>query len=589
MMETPATLLQDQEPRNLLSGIYIVHSTARSYYPAMALIAMEKATFLGENYDAEGRWVTFRVGSTSLAGPGSYEGQITIGRDFFINALKDYSDWEIKWWREVVQNAVDAGATTIKIGTEDAGDDQLLVYCEDNGRGMDEDTLVNKFLVLGGTTKVDGDTAGGFGKAKELILLPWRGWKISSRDIVVEGVGISYTVDRAKHRTGTRVEVLMPEDKTTRSYHAKAFLAKCNLPGIKFTVDWARVEANLQGRDLTQSVQHKADIYFTPTEDKQSYLYVRTKGLFMFERYVGEIPGYLFAELTAPSIEILAANRDGFRDREVGYAIDNLARTIAKDNLSALKNRQGMIRQKFEGAGKFRARQRAANMLEKIGPTPSMVQVREILEREMDTYAREREYERDSVVASLPPAPVVEALLSQKIEGPVHLENAIKQLAWEPDFFIINEVEGFRVPSKFFPATMTPTVLKLAKVWVELCRFVLIQLGSDTKYGVGFIFSRDTAAAAVEEDDAEHWIMLNPFKDMGSRTKIWSPLNSGDLKWLYAAAIHEATHVADGISYHDESFASALTFNMAKCADGYRQIRKIAAGIKMRGSAKADD
>ena len=44
-------------------------------------------------------------------------------------------------------------------------------------------------------------------------------------------------------------------------------------------------------------------------------------------------------------------------------------------------------------------------------------------------------------------------------------------------------------------------------------------------------------------------------------------------------------HIADRISYHDESFASALTRNMAKCADGFRKIRQIAAGIRTRGAS----
>ena len=46
------------------------------------------------------------------------------------------------------------------------------------------------------------------------------------------------------------------------------------------------------------------------------------------------------------------------------------------------------------------------------------------------------------------------------------------------------------------------------------------------------------------------------------------------------------------MSYHDESFAAALTRNMAKCADGYRKIRQIAAGIRTRGaggSPEADE
>jgi hypothetical protein len=153
------------------------------------------------------------------------------------------------------------------------------------------------------------------------------------------------------------------------------------------------------------------------------------------------------------------------------------------------------------------------------------------------------------------------------------------------------------VPKKFFPQTMTPTVLKLAKTWVELCRYVMMQLGSEEHFGVGFVFSDSAAAMAITDEDREgereKWLMLNPHKDMNVRSKeIWRPAQDADLKWLYAAAIHEATHIADRISYHDESFASALTRNMAKCADGYRKIRSIAAGIRARGaggSPEADE
>jgi len=189
---------------------------------------------------------------------------------------------------------------------------------------------------------------------------------------------------------------------------------------------------------------------------------------------------------------------------------------------------------------------------------------------------------------SMPSPAVATAMLDQKFLGPNHLEAAVKQLVWEPDFFLVNEIDGFTVPKKFFPATMTPTILKLAKTWTELCRYVMMQLGSEEHFGVGFVFSDSMAAAAITDEDREgrdeRWLMLNPFKDMKSQTEVWRPAQDHDLKWIYAAAIHEATHIADRISYHDESFASALTMNMAKCADGYRKIRQIAAGIRTRGA-----
>ena len=64
-----------------------------------------------------------------------------------------------------------------------------------------------------------------------------------------------------------------------------------------------------------------------------------------------------------------------------------------------------------------------------------------------------------------------------------------------------------------------------------------------------------------------------------------------DFKWLYAAAIHEATHFADGLDYHDEAFSSALTMNIAKCADGmlfYSKILQATASRRAPRTPKAE-
>ena len=42
---------------------------------------------------------------------------IKVGHGFFQNALRDYSEWRLKWWRECVQNSVDAGARHIFLTT----------------------------------------------------------------------------------------------------------------------------------------------------------------------------------------------------------------------------------------------------------------------------------------------------------------------------------------------------------------------------------------------------------------------------------------------------------------------------------------
>ena len=600
-----ATIIETaQEAMDALPGLYVVRSGTEAYFPMMGMLEAGYAVFRGEVYDDEGRAVTVEVTTAPepshtpmMRAADPERRMITIGPEFFITALKDYKDWPIKWWREAVQNAVDAGGLHVALSATKQADGTMLVSCDDDGRGMDEETIVGKFLVLGGTTKTGpSGAAGGFGKAKELLLLPWLSWRIHSRDTVVEGAGIDYTVHRAPMRQGTRLEVVMPPDKTTDDAVALGFLQKCYLPGVRFTVNGVPAQAALVGKTLVSSVPEKADVFFTPTPgEMQSYIYVRARGLFMFQTYIGQTPGFVLAELIAPSIEILTANRDGFRDYHVAHAIDALAERIAKDNLSALKAGKGLIRQKFEGTGKFKAKERAAVLLDQIGSYGAgelSPRNTETLVAAMGSYARGEEEK----LQSMPSATVTNILLDQKFLGPNHLEAAIKQLVWEPDFFVVNEIEGYIVPKKFFPATMTPTVLKLAKTWVELCRYVMMQLGSENHFGVGFVFSTDAGAQAISEEDREgrdeSWIMLNPFKDVHDRKEIWRPAQDADLKWMYAAAIHEATHIADNISYHDESFARAMTRNMAKCADGYRKIRALAAGIRTRatgGSPEADE
>jgi len=589
--------------------LYAASSDSAAYYPAAALLESGSAQLLGEAWDERGKVVVLRLlrpggaaaAEVARADPAARR-TITIGAEFFVTALKDYRDWPIKWWREAVQNAVDAGARHVILGSRTSPDGTVTVYCDDDGGGMDEATILDKFLVLGGTTKLAaGGAAGGFGKAKELLLLPWIGWRVQSLSTTVEGAGIDYQVATTSPRRGTRLEVVMPADRCTGAAQALAFVQRCYLPDVEFTVESdgkpSRVRAALAPGERLQSLPGKVDLYYVPSKDKQPDLYVRTKGLYMFSRYVGDVPGFLLAELTGPSVDLLTANRDGFRDWSTQAEVDRFAERIAKDTRSALRG-GNLIRQKFAGTGKFKARSRASELLMRVGPTRTGrggkveldTSTTDALVQAVNDYARGAEQRE---VGALPDdREMVRALLDQKFRGPDHLEAAIKQLVWEPDFFVVNEDEGYKVDKKFFPATMTPHVLKLAKSWVELVRFVMMQLGSDEKFGVGWIFSGETAAAALRDEDKEgspeQWVLLNPFRDLGKRGEIWHPTQGPDLKWLYAAAIHECTHVADGISYHDESFAAALTRNVARCADGYRKIRQIVEGIRMRGGPEAD-
>lgn len=579
-------------------GVYAAASDTEAYGPLLALVEAGAAEFLGEHIEPNGvKIVAVRVGKQRNP-------SIGISREFFTTVLKDYDDWPQKWWREAIQNSVDAGATRIVCSVVQNPDGTFTVAAEDDGRGMDESILLDKFLMLGGSTKQLGSgAAGGFGKAKELLILPWLKWAIHTRDRRVEGSGIDYVVQEAPHLRGTRIEVVMPADQHTSAAAAIAFIEKSFLPDVRFEVrqdtEWEksvkRPKANLRGENLIDTVPGKMDMYVTEVDYTASRIYVRVNGLFMFEKYMSSVPGkQIIAEITAPSIEILTANRDGFRDWQTRALVDDVTERVAKDVLSAFRKKAGLMREKFRGAGKFAAERAQAAALAQIGPIAPTRGGKTAMDDAdvavvsaiVDEYRRSQEAAGQNT--TLPNRELAHELLtSVTYNGAHHVEEAVKQLAWEPDFFVINDIEGFRVPAKFLPATMRPRVVKLARTWTELCRFVLMQLGNFCPFGVGWIFAENSAAAYLH-DDGEDWLLLNPFVDLQERKKTWTPTSVDDLKWLYAAAVHECTHLADGIDYHDEAFASALTRNIAKTADGFRKVRKIVNSIRMKEGAVVD-
>jgi hypothetical protein len=554
-------------------------SLTPEYGALLAAVEAGDATFLGEHIERDGvKVVAVSVGRAQNPAIG-------ISHGFFTTVLRDYKDWRLKWWREAIQNSVDAGATKIHCKVVYNQDSTVSVSVEDNGSGMDEDVLINKFLMLGGTTKVSGATAGGFGKAKELLILPWVSWRLHTRDIVVDGDGVQYTISHGAMLNGTRIEVVMAADEHTDSAPALAFISKCYLPNIRFDVHevyadggeerW-KPKANLRGTDLVLDIPEKAEVYLAKVKYDSREVLIRVKGLYMFGEHAPSLPKkQVIAEITAPSIKIFTANRDGFQDWEVSSAISKLTEIMSKDVLSAFRSRKGLIRKKYEGEGKFRADEREAAALARIGPIPPT---------ENGATSPSLEYVADGMTNQLL---ALELLGSVTYKGAHHVSAAVRQLVWQPDFFVINEIEGFRVPKKFLPESMRPRIVKLIRTWTELCRFVLMQLGEFRPFGVGFLFGEETAASYLREE-SEEWLLLNPYVELAERRTTWSPTKKSDLQWLYAAAVHECTHLADGISYHDESFAAALTRNLARTADGFRKVRKIVDSIRMTDVPVAD-
>ena len=116
--------------------------------------------------------------------------------------------------RELFQNARDACLAVerepeILVELEaDACFTQGILSCDDNGVGMDEDTILDRFLVLG-ESKKSTDATGGFGIAKATILGACSWWEVHTRDLYLscDHLEEGRPIDRAAERVGTRVSL----------------------------------------------------------------------------------------------------------------------------------------------------------------------------------------------------------------------------------------------------------------------------------------------------------------------------------------------------------------------------------------------
>jgi hypothetical protein len=639
-----AVLLTESTDEDLAPGVYVARSGTPAYGLLKAMLAAQDAFFLGERVEIDQqRYLAVSVGyRPNLSSPlrirmvtdadaylpNQEEPRMVAARANeleFTRYRQEYADWELCWWREAIQNAVDAGATQVDCVVEQLADGQWRVSCQDNGAGMDESTLMNVFLVRGATSKKEQDL-GGFGQAKKLLLYAWAYWEVQTGRMFVKGeheMHYERPVERSPVR-GTRISVLMPNDVHTSIEHAKAFVSKCYLPRIRFTMNGESFSTGkLAGGDLVQDVGW-GGIYFAKGHKRQAefpgnvLVRVPTRDgggeLWMFDM-VGavpaEIPGQLMMRIVGDPKQILTVSRQGFREWHKQSVVNAFLLELAADKRSALKKKdvKPPERLKFQGTGKFSAeitaelvekkRHRTAAMMEATSGVAvkagniSAADVLQILnafgslgEISVDlsdvdpgTEVIKNQYHTTTAAAEV----MLEAV---EVRGPEHLDTIAKQLAWEPDFYLFSEIEGWKIPKKFMPESMARPVRKLAMLWAEMCRFVMMLLNCPKEFGVGFLFddgstsaSDSVAGAECRSEGDEHWLLVNPFTEPKTREGVLGIAASEEINWLFAMAVHECTHLAYGVSRHDEDFASAVTRAFALTAGRTKEIAAIKKAV----------
>lgn len=124
-----------------------------------------------------------------------------------------YDDWFLSFWREFFQNSVDAGAKDILINMSEEsgrgafgeiGDSEkkiTRIVFADNGCGMTQEILDKVYFAIGQTTKEDGNSVGGYGRARLMTCFSQDRYSILTKDRFVLGNGpnyVNYSLEEAE-------------------------------------------------------------------------------------------------------------------------------------------------------------------------------------------------------------------------------------------------------------------------------------------------------------------------------------------------------------------------------------------------------
>lgn len=618
--ERLVVLEDDFDPNDLQPGYYTAYSDTESYPTLWGMVNTGWASDEGVRF-LEGGVVQMAAALDMPPLVGNPEDEefeeamVVIPHSSFTKVVNDYRKWRQMWWREVIQNSIDAGASKIDCRVEEQADGTWLVSCKDNGCGMSYDTLMNAFFTVGGTDK-PSYAHGGFGEAKKLIVLAWIKYAVTTRDIMVEGIGAEFPrlrVFRDQSRlNGTMVQVVMPADKHTTESAAIEYISRCQLSGVTFFVNGTPIKANLRRGSKKRDLPMGAELFYNKNVEGISALIVRSNGLYMFDHSLStDFEGIIVVEVHprpksegGPSVEdLFLSNRMGFQYGELRQIIEKVFTQAEFDIKQALRSPDALFRKKYKGTGYFTAetaRNREAIVRTRTGPLPEVSSgngLEMTSDMKADLVQVFNEFEQQAIeeaagdattLISVVSSEEADIMLGMNFKGESHLESIIQQMVWQPDFININDEttrDNFRLDKKFDPSTMTGPVYALARLWAAFVRFILIQKGSNQMWGVGFIFSTESQGMFHADNEGGKWVVFNPINL--STNKLMSIRNKGDVRKIFEVAMHECAHLLGG-TYHGDAFVKAFDSIVTEMLEHWNVAKRIAKNIKVRGVIKRD-
>jgi hypothetical protein len=467
---------------------------------------------------------------------------VKIGPEFFAKELREYANWRWAFVREALQNCIDAPRCKNSWFNVTEEDGYTIVTWGNDGKHMDLETIENKLFALGGTGKGFEGTVGGFGKAKTLLYFAQESYEIITGNLHVKGRGGDYTVtttsDVANTMSKVKIKGLFADSLRA---HAERFVSLAQWSGN------IRLEGDLRSPDLRKG-KHRRSLTFgevyTNNHEKQ-LLVVRINGIPMFTRST-QLDRCVVLELSGSSVDRLTSNRDGLLGK-FSAELDSFLTELAVDRRSALSP----TRQTREFFGDTRV--------------ACLFETQPAKEESVTEASDSAETLQESS------APLRHVLFgsSANLAASPTCSNARRGVG-EMRFVVYNKMSR-RIPKRFLPGeSMQPHARKLADTW----RKIMIELHRIAKvsasFSIGFVFddaTEDATLAQHELHENESIYYINPVLPNFKKR-----FSAKDKDLLILVAAHEFVHGQYGLRFHDEDFASRLTFFAAEVMQNRRQF-----------------
>lgn len=492
--------------------------------------------------------------------------QISVPSDFFSGELRVYGDWRTAFARELLQNATDARPSRIDISfsnvTTDTGTHGRVTFTDD-GHGMSRQVLEDVFFALGRTTKTDGDSIGGFGRARIIICFAQKSYTLRTGNLLVNGCGGEYTITETTDRIrGCEFTIdLIDEtydrvrDAFTRLLDSCAITIPVYVDGNRFHTQPRPDRATRVLRDSSGSAWAK--VY--ATGNGYGVIQVRVHGLLMFHRYVNGNDNVILELEPSRARDVLAASRDNLHT-VYGDQLDKFMADLAQNRRKALRPPAQPLDLHVGGGGFL--------VSDAVRPAACETPTEDVITPDGNVLTLPASTPQQGVTVR----PANQAAYTNLAAG-IGVSDGLFAVD-EPqvpdlgfDVFLLaesNDARVRRLTKQWNPAgwdhrtgARRRALLLTWKAAVGYCVDVLLKQKPHLErvaWTVGWTFDTDVEAVHKGSENG-HVLALNPVFDDGSRK--YSVSARKDRMKLLAIAAHEVTHIIEGD--HNEAFASHLT------------------------------